>query len=71
MPGLAERCRQLTEARAENEWLAAGSATVQQQAIRDFDRAMGKFFDGTHGKPSWRKAGRHEGFRITGKRGSH
>jgi transposase len=69
MPGLAERCRQLTDARADNAWLTAGSAMVQQQAIRDHDQAMTGFFNGTHGRPSWRKAGRHEGFRITGKRG--
>ena len=64
MPGLADRCRQLTEARADNPWLAAGSVTVQQQAIRDHDQAMASFFAGTHGQPSWRKAGRNEGFRI-------
>jgi hypothetical protein len=32
------RCRQLTEARAEHQWLAAGSQTVQQQALRDLDQ---------------------------------
>ena len=37
---------------------------VQQQAIRDHDRAMANFFAGTHRRPSWRKAGRDEGFRI-------
>jgi putative transposase len=41
-----------------------GSQTVQQQALRDFDRAMRNFFAGTHRRPTWRKAGRHEGFRI-------
>jgi putative transposase len=64
MPGLSERCRQLTEARAENAWLAEGSVIVQQQAIRDHDQAMANFFAGTHGRPRWRKAGRDEGFRI-------
>jgi putative transposase len=64
MPGSAERCRQLSEARAENPWLAAGSVIVQQQAIRDHDQAMARFFAGTHGRPSWRKANRDEGFRI-------
>jgi transposase len=63
-PGLAERCRQLTEARAENAWLAGGSVIVQQQAIRDHDQAMANFFAGTHRRPRWRKAGRDEGFRI-------
>jgi putative transposase len=69
-PGYLEQSRQLTAARAENAWLAAGSQTVQQQALRDFDRAMSGFFSGTQGRPSWRKAGRNEGFRVTGKRGA-
>jgi putative transposase len=34
MPGFAGRCRQLSEARAAEPWLAAGSVIVQQQAIR-------------------------------------
>ncbi len=37
---------------------------VQQQALRDFAQAMAGFFAGTHRKPTWRKAGRNEGFRI-------
>ena len=68
-PGYLQQCRQLTAARADNPWLAAGSQTVQQQALRDFAQAMTGFYAGTHGRPSWRKAGRDEGFRITGQRG--
>jgi transposase len=68
-PGYAEQSRQLTEARKEFAWLAAGSQTVQQQALRDFAQAMAGFFAGTHGRPTWRKAGVHEGFRIVGSRG--
>ncbi len=64
MPGFAGRCRQLTQARAENPWLAAGPVIVQQQALKDHARAMAGFFAGTHRRPSWRKAGRDEGFRI-------
>ena len=64
MPGFAERCRQLTEARAGNPWLAEGSVIVQQQAVRDHGQAMANFFAGTHRRPRWRKAGRDEGFRI-------
>src|SRR6185437_8612509 len=62
-PGYLEQCRQLTAARAEHPWLAAGSQTVQQQALRDFAQAMAAFFDKTNpaSKPSWRKAGRNEG----------
>src|SRR5271165_373370 len=68
-PGYLEQCRQLTLARAEHPWLAAGSQTVQQQALRDFAQAMTAFFDpaNTAGRPSWRKAGRDEGFRIVGR----
>ena len=55
---------QLTAARATNPWLAEGSAIVQQQAIRDHRQAMMNFFAGTHRQPTWRKAGRDEGFRI-------
>jgi putative transposase len=43
---------------------------VQQQALRDFSQAMTNFFKGTHREPTWRKAGRHEGFRIVGRRGT-
>jgi transposase len=68
-PSYLEQCRQLTQARAGHPWLAAGSQTVQQQALRDFARAMAAFFDPGNpaGRPSWRKAGRHEGFRIVGR----
>jgi transposase len=69
-PRWAEQCRQLTQARAEHEWLAAGSVTVQQQALRDFSQAMANYFGGTHRKPTWRKAGRDEGFRVVGLRPS-
>ncbi|MEV0406126.1 transposase [Actinoallomurus sp. NPDC050550] len=70
-PGYGEQSRQLTEARKAFDWLAAGSQTVQQQALRDFAQAMAGFFAGTHGRPTWRKAGVHEGFRIVGSRGRH
>ncbi|WP_394367737.1 RNA-guided endonuclease InsQ/TnpB family protein [Nonomuraea phyllanthi] len=63
-PGFAEQCRQLTEARAEFAWLRAGSVIVQQQALKDFAQAMANYFIGTHRRPTWRKRGRSEGFRI-------
>ncbi|MFG2017344.1 RNA-guided endonuclease InsQ/TnpB family protein [Actinomadura geliboluensis] len=70
-PGFAEQCRQLTEARAAFAWLRAGSVIVQQQALKDFAQAMANFFASTHRRPTWRKAGRHEGFRVVGQRGLH
>jgi putative transposase len=63
-PGYLEQCRQLTQVRAQHPWLAAGSQMVQQQALRDVARARANYFGGTHGPPSWRKAGRNEGFRV-------
>ncbi len=63
-PGYHEQSRQLTEALGENPWLVAGSQTVRQQALRDFATAMTNFFRGSHRRPSWRKRGRSEGFRI-------
>ncbi|WP_281065468.1 RNA-guided endonuclease InsQ/TnpB family protein [Kibdelosporangium banguiense] len=70
-PGYNEQARQLTEARAEFAWLRAGSVTVQQQALRDFAQAMSSFFRGIHRRPSWRKAGRDEGFRQVGVKSEH
>jgi putative transposase len=70
-PGYLQQCRQLTAARAGHAWLAARSQMAQQQALRDFAAAMAAFFDSGNqaGRPSWRKAGRDEGFRIVGRRG--
>jgi len=69
-PIWSEQSRQLTEAREAEPWLAAGSAVVQQQALRDLDEAWCHFFAGRCRRPGFRKQGKHEGFRIVGKRGS-
>ena len=70
-PGYCAQAAQLTEARAASGWLAAGSQMVQQQALRDFAQAMASYFAGTHGKPTWRKEGRDEGFRIVAIKPGH
>jgi putative transposase len=70
-PGYLEQARQLTAARRDNEWLRAGSQMVQQQALRDFAQAMANFFHGTHCRPTWRKAGRNEGFRVVAVKAEH
>jgi putative transposase len=62
-PGSTERMRQLAEARASS-WLGEGSSAVQQQALRDFDRAVANFFAGTHRRPRWRRKGLDEGFCV-------
>ena len=69
-PNFAEQCRQLTQARAEFGWLRAGSQTVQQQALRDFNQAVQSFYRGSHQPPTWRRAGLSEGFRIVGSQAS-
>ena len=70
-PGYLNQCRQLTAARAEYQWLRDGSQMVQQQALRDFAQATANFFVGTHRRPTWRKAGKDEGFRIVAIRPGH
>jgi transposase len=70
-PGYLEQCQQLTVARTEHPWLAAGSQMAQQQALRDFAQAMANYLRGTHDRPSWRKAGRDEGFRVVAVRPGH
>jgi transposase len=70
-PGYSVQAAQLTQARAEFGWLAAGSHVVQQQALRDFAQAMANYFAGTHRKPTWRKEGRDEGFRIVAVKTGH
>lgn len=70
-PNRNERSRQLTEARREFPWLAEGSTTVQQQALRDFDQAMQNWWGKTHQRPRWRKYGVHEGFRQVAVRPHH
>jgi putative transposase len=65
-PGFNAQAAQLPEAWAAARWLACGSQTVQQQALRDLDRAWRSFFAGTHRRPRWRKAGEDEGLRIVG-----
>jgi putative transposase len=70
-PGYCAQAAQLTQARAEHRWLADGSQMVQQQALRDFAQAMTNYFAGTHRKPTWRKVGRSEGFRIVAVKPGH
>ena len=67
-PGYLEQCRQLTQARAEHPWLAAGSQMVQQQALRDFAQAMAAFFD-PETRPGGRRGARPGGMRGSGSSG--
>jgi len=65
-PSSAERYRQLARARQAEPWLAAGSSSVQQQALRDFDRALAAFFDPENpaSRPAYRSKHRTQGFAV-------
>ena len=58
--------RELAEARQSFAWLGEGSSSIQQQALRDLDRAFQNWWKnpGHFGRPTWRRAGQHEGFRV-------
>jgi transposase len=62
-PGSAERFRQLAKAR-HGTWLGEGSSSVQQQALRDFDRAVPNWRAGSHRRPRWRRRCLGEGFCV-------
>jgi putative transposase len=63
-PNLYEQSRQLTEARAEFEWLRNGSRKIQEGALRDLDQAFQNWWKRPdhYGRPNWRKGGKNEGF---------
>ena len=59
------QAHELAELRRET-WLREGSSVVQQQALRDLDRAFQNWWKRPDhfSRPTWRKAGIHEGFAI-------
>jgi len=66
LPNLAGQCRMLAEARQESGWLAAGSSSVQQAALRDFDRAWSAFLDPANParRPGFRSKHGTQGFTV-------
>lgn len=55
---------QVTDLRAEVEWLAAIPSTPLTQALRDLDRAYAGFFSGRTGYPTPRRKGQNDSFRF-------
>ena len=57
---------QLAAARQAEPWLGGGSSSVQQQALRDFDRAMAAFLNPANpaGRPGYRSRRTAQGFAI-------
>lgn len=60
----AGQCRELTDLRAEMDWLRAAPIHTLQQALRDLDRAYQNFFAGRAAYPTPRKRGVHDSFRF-------
>lgn len=58
---LASQMRELTQLRADVDWLRDGSATIQQAALRDLDRAFRNFFAGRAKYPSFKRRTEREG----------
>ena len=58
--------RELAEARKTFSWLAQGSSSVQQAALRDLDRGFRNWWSSPKhfSRPTWRKSGRNEGFYV-------
>lgn len=64
---LASQCRELTQLRAEFDWIRSVTQTAQQQALRDLDRAYQNFFSGIASYPTPRKRGVNDSFRFQGR----
>jgi putative transposase len=58
------QCKELTALRAAVDWIAAVPVNVQQQALRDLDKAFANFFAGRAGYPTPRRKGEHDAFRF-------
>ena len=77
-PNFVAVAHQLTELRQDSElrqsspWVAGASSIVQQQALRDLDQAFKNWWrnPGHFGRPTWRRKGQHESFRIVGSQAS-
>ena len=66
-PTYVEQAAQLTELRKEINWLDAGPAVLQQQALRDFKRALSNFFTNPlKFSPPVQKKRHHMSFSIVG-----
>lgn len=59
--------RQVTQLRAEVDWVAAVPADALCAALHDLDRAFVNFFRGGKGRPSMRLRGLNDSFRLKGR----
>jgi putative transposase len=63
----ASQGRELTQLRAEVEWLASVPHDALTQALRDLDGAFAGFFSGRSRYPTPRRKGRNDSFRVKGR----
>lgn len=63
----ATQAREVTQLRAEFDWIRDVSVACPQQAIRDLDAAFQKFFAGKASYPRPRKRGENDSFRFQGR----
>jgi putative transposase len=60
----AQQCREVTECRAEADWLRAAPVHALQQACKDLDTAFDRFFCGLGGYPRPREKFKDDTFRL-------
>lgn len=60
----AQQCREITECRAETDWLRAAPVHALQGALRALDTAFQRFFSGLGGYPRHKHKGDGDGFRL-------
>ena len=65
--GYVAQARELTDLRAEVDWISAVTQTCQQQALKDLDKAFANFFAGRAEYPTPRRKGVNETFRFQGR----
>src|ERR1700730_5310522 len=60
----ASQCGEVTELRAQVDWLKAAPVHTLQQALRDLDRAYQNWWAGRAQPPTPRRKGVHDSFRF-------
>jgi putative transposase len=61
------QCRELTDLRAQFDWIAAMPRNPQEAALRVLDRAYGAFFAGRAKGPQFRRRGERDGLVFKGR----
>jgi len=60
----ASQCRELTQLRAQEDWLKAAPVHPLQQALRDLERAYRNWWEGRTRPPTPRRKGINDSFRF-------